>query len=128
MTATPCLRRLPADREDLLIFEVRGRLDAADMRRMADQVGDAFQLAGKIDLLILFRRLEGATAGAVLEPQALKTEVASVTHVRRYGVVGAPAWADALITLGGLLTPIETRTFDWGEDAEARAWIDRAEA
>ncbi len=94
---------------------------------MADQVEQAFERRGKIDMLILFRRFEGATAGAVVEPHALRVELASIAHVRRYGVVGAPGWADAMIALGGWVTPIESKTFDIGEDAAARAWIDRSE-
>ncbi|WP_051651262.1 SpoIIAA family protein [Brevundimonas bacteroides] len=127
MADRACVRRVPERRRDLLTFEVLGQLDAEDMRYMADQVEQAFERRGKIDMLILFRRFEGATAGAVVEPHALRVELASIAHVRRYGVVGAPGWADAMIALGGWVTPIESKTFDIGEDAAARAWIDRSE-
>jgi hypothetical protein len=120
-------RRVPERRPDLLTFEVLGQLDAEDMRHMADQVSDAFERHGKIDLLVLFRRFDGATAGAAVEPHALKVELASMANVRRYGVVGAPGWADAMIALGGWVTPIQSKTFDHDEEAEARAWIDRSE-
>jgi hypothetical protein len=120
-----CVNRLEERRPDLVTFEVLGRLDADDMRWMANQVDEAFERHGRIDMLVIFRPFDGATAGAVFEPRALKVELASVVHVRRYGVVGAPAWADAMITVGGLITPIEARTFDPDEEAEARAWIDR---
>lgn len=121
------IHRLKEHRADLATFEIVGRVDAEDMRWMADQVGEAFDEHGRIDMLVLFRPFKGATADAVLEPKALKVELASVVHVRRYGVVGAPAWADAMISLGGLLTPIESKTFDQDEEAQARAWIDRPE-
>lgn len=35
-----------------------------------------------------------------------------IAGVRRYVVVGAPSWAEAAITLGGLLSPVKTKTFD----------------
>lgn len=114
---------LPSHRTDLLIFEIVARLHTADMRWMADQVREAFEREQRVDILILFRPFEGATAGAVFQPEALKVEAASVIHVRRYGVVGAPAWAEAMINLGGILSPIDARTFDQDEEAEARAWI-----
>jgi hypothetical protein len=119
------VRRLEDGRPDLLAFEIEGRLDATDMRWMADEVAEGFDKHGRIDMLVVFRRFDGATAGAVFEPKALKVEVSSVVHVRRYGVVGAPAWADAMIAVGGLMTPVESRTFDHDEEAEARAWIDQ---
>jgi hypothetical protein len=119
------VRRLENGRPDLVAFEIGGRLDATDMRWMADEVAEAFGKHGRIDMLVVFRRFDGATAGAAFEPKALKVELSSVVHVRRYGVVGAPAWADAMIAVGGLVTPIEARTFDQDEEAEARAWIDR---
>lgn len=125
MEPRPSVRHVPEARPELVTFEVLGQLDAEDMRSMADRVGRAFEQHGNIDMLVLFRRFEGATAGAAVEPQALKVEISSVAHVRRYGVVGAPAWADAMIALGGLVTPIDARTFDRDEEAEARTWINR---
>jgi hypothetical protein len=120
-----CVNRLEERRPDLVTFEVLGRLDADDMRWMADQIDEAFDTHGRIDMLVIFRPFDGATTGAVFEPKALKVELASAAHVRRYGVVGAPAWADAMIALGGLITPIDARTFNQDEVAQARAWIDR---
>ncbi len=119
------VNRLEEERPDLVTFEVLGRLDADDMRWMANQVDEAFERHGRIDMLVIFRPFDGATAGAVFEPKALKVELASIVHVRRYGVVGAPAWADAMIAVSGLITPIDARTFDQDEEAQARAWIDR---
>lgn len=119
------IERQASSRPDLLVFEVVGRLHSNDMRRMADQVSEGFDRHGRIDILLLFRVFDGATAGAIVEPEALKAEAASVVHVRRYGVVGAPDWADAMISVGGSLSPIDARTFDRDDEAAARAWIDR---
>lgn len=123
--APSAIRHLDSPRSDLLIFEVIAQLHAADMRWMGATVSQAMGACERIDILLLIRRFEGATAGAVFEPTALKAEVASITGVRRYGVVGAPSWAEAAITLGGWLSPVESKTFDADEEADARAWIDR---
>jgi hypothetical protein len=117
------IRAVPAARPDLLVFEINGRLQARDMHWMAEQVEAGFDRGDRIDILLVFRQFEGATAGAVFEPEALKAEAASVLKVRRYGVVGAPGWARAAIEMGGILSPIDARTFDEGQEAEARAWI-----
>lgn len=124
--ADPAIRLRDSGRPDLLIFEIHAELHSPDMRWMGRQVSERFDAEGRIDILILFRRFDGATAGALVEPEALKAEAASVVHVRRYGVVGAPSWADAAITLGGWLSPIDARTFDLGEEPQALAWINRA--
>lgn len=125
MTPTNALHPLPPRRPDCLEFEVRGRMNAADMRGMADAVDAGFKAWGRVDILVWFRPFDGVTLAGAVEPKALKTEAASLAHVRRYAVVGAPGWADALIEAGGGITPVESRTFDQGQIDEARAWLDR---
>ncbi len=123
--ARTAIRRLESARPDLLIFEIDAKLHTADMRFMGQTVSQAMEALDRIDILLLIRQFEGATPGALFEPTALKAEAASITGVRRYVVVGAPTWAEAAITLGGWLSPVESKTFDAGEENEARAWIDR---
>lgn len=123
--AAPAIRLKDSDRPDLLIFEIHAELHSDDMRWMGERVSERFEAQGRIDILILFQRFDGATAGALVEPKALKVEAASLLHVRRYGVVGAPGWADAAITVGGWMSPIDSRTFDQGEETQALAWINR---
>lgn len=123
--APTAIRRLPGPRPDLLIFEVDARIHTADMAWMGATVSQAMEAFDRIDILLLIRRFEGATPGALFEPTALKAEAASILGVRRYVVVGAPAWAEAAITLGGWLSPVESKTFDADEEIQARAWIDR---
>lgn len=48
----------------------------------------------------------------------------SLGHVRKYAVVGAPTWAGALIELSGAVSPIETKTFQFADEALAWRWID----
>jgi hypothetical protein len=47
----------------------------------------------------------------------------SIRHVHKYGVVGAPAWARAMIEFSDFLSPVDAKTFDLAEEAEAWAWI-----
>ena len=112
--------RRPSPRPDLLAFEVRGKVTKSDIAWMASAVDDAMKVFGEIDMLIIMSDFEGAELGAVLDGYAVGVEARSVAHIRRYVVVGPPAWVKAMVTFSGFVLPLETRTFDLEE--ENRAW------
>ena len=66
--------------------------------------------------LILAARFDGYAASV---------KARSVAHIRRYVVVGAPTFAKAMINLSGLVLPVETKTFDLTQEAEAWAWLEQ---
>jgi hypothetical protein len=72
-------------------------------------------------MLIAMPGYDGAELGAVFDKEGLGVMLRSNSHVRRYAVVGAPAWAKAMITLLDPLTPVEARAFDI--ESEAWAWV-----
>lgn len=115
---------LPSHRTDLRIFEVVAKITEADIEWMAAQVNAAFDAQKRIDMLIIMRNYEGAELGAIFDAEAFKTQFRSARHVRRYAVVGAPAWASTMINLFSPLTPVEEKTFAIEHEREARAWID----
>ena len=67
---------------------------------------------------------DSAELGAVFDGEAAGVMMWSLKHVRRYGVVGAPGWARAMIELFKWTTPVEEKTFALDERPEARRWID----
>ena len=91
---------------------------------MAAEIDAAFDAYDKIDILLILSDFEGADAGAVFDRDALSAQVRSVRHVRKYGVVGAPAWARAMIEVSDFLSPVDAKTFDVSELAQAWTWID----
>lgn len=113
----------PGGRPDLLIFEIVAKITEADIEWMAARVQTAFDAVGTIDMLIIMRQFEGAELGAIFDADAMKVQMRSLRHVRRYAVVGAPAWAKAMINLFSPLTPVEEKTFSLDEEAKARSWI-----
>ena len=110
-------------RPDLFAFEVRGRIHSADIEAMARTVESAFDRLGTIDILIVMREWDGIDMGAAFDGEGLKVQARAAEHVRKYAVVGAPAWAKAMINLFSPLTPVEERTFALAEENEAWSWI-----
>jgi hypothetical protein len=118
------ITRIPATRSDLFAFEVSGRIERDDMTQMARTLEAAFTRHHKVDILILMKDWEGIAPGAVFDPEALAAQARANSHVRRYAVVGAPAWASMMINLFSPLTPVEERTFALAEEREAWAWVE----
>jgi hypothetical protein len=118
------ITRLPATRADLFAFEVSGRIHKDDIEQMAQTLQSAFTQHGKVDILIVMRDWDGIAPGAAFDPQALAAQARANAHVRRYAVVGAPAWARAMINLFSPLTSVEERTFDLAEEREAWDWVE----
>ena len=123
---TQAIVSLPSPRPDLLIFEVRDKIHRDDIEGMAAQVDAAFEAQEVIDMLILMTDFEGATVGALVDPNSMAVQMKSVRHVRRYAVVGAPAWARAMVEVSDHLVPVEAKTFDLAEADQARAWVNAA--
>lgn len=122
--ATGSIRRLANTRPTLLAFEIAGKISKADIEDMARRIEQAFDVHDRIDILLIMSDFEGLDAGAVFDGEALGAQWRSIRHVRKYGVVGAPAWARAMIEFSDILSPVEAKTFDLEAQAEAWAWID----
>ena len=120
---TGAIRHLSSERPDLLVFEVAGKIHRGDIESMAQVVDAAMESLDEIDILLIFAVFEGATLGAIFDGDAARVSLRSAAHVRKYGVVGAPALAEAMINLFDPLSPVEARTFDLAEIEQARAWI-----
>ncbi len=117
------ISQISTNRPDLLAFEVTGKIAEADIEGMASTVSAAFERFDKIDLLLTMPGYDGAELGAVFDKESFATTLRSGAHVRHYAVVGAPAWARAMINVFSPLSPVEAKTFDLEEEEEAWAWI-----
>jgi len=118
------ITRRASPRPTLLAFEIAGKIAKADIEAMARQIDAAFDAYDRIDILLIMSDFEGLDAGAVFDREALGAQARSVRHVHKYGVVGAPSWARAMIEFSDFLSPVDAKTFDLAEEAEAWAWID----
>ena len=116
--------QVESHRPSLLTFEIRAKIAREDMQWMARRVDAALDAREQIDLLLLKANNDSAELGAVFDGEAAGVMMRSLKHVRRYGVVGAPGWARAMIELFKWTTPVEEKTFALDERPEARRWID----
>jgi hypothetical protein len=117
------ITRRTSPRPTLLAFEIAGKIAKVDIEGMAKQIDDAFDAYDRIDILLIMSDFEGLDAGAVFDPEALGAQLRSVRHVHKYGVVGAPAWARAMIEFSDFLSPVHAKTFDLAEEVEAWTWM-----
>lgn len=113
-------------RPDLLAFEIKDTITKPDIEWMSAVTDRTMQAQGKIDMLLIMSNYEGSDFGAKFDGYANSVKARSVAHIRNYVVVGAPTLAQAMIKLSGLVLPVETKTFDLAEEAEA--WRYLAEA
>lgn len=114
---------IPTERPTLHAFEVRAKITKPDIEWMAGELQTAFRDQGTVDVLIIMSNWDGIEIGAVFDAKAMKAQAQANSHVRKYAVVGAPAWAKAMINLFSPLTPIEERTFELSETDEAWRWV-----
>jgi hypothetical protein len=117
------VRRLDADREDILAFEVSGHLEVSDIENIYGLLEGACQLHPKIDVLLLVRDYEGIDWSAIARDLSLLGRTRLVRHIRRYAVVGGPGWMAAVTHLFRPFLSFETRHFDAGEEGKAWEWI-----
>ena len=123
-TAPPAIQRRPSPRDTLLVFEITGKISKGDIEDMAHQVEAAFNSLETIDLLLIMSDFEGLEIGAIFDAPSMEAQARSIKHVRKYGVVGAPSFARAMIEAFGHVSPVEAKTFDLSEQAAAWAWIE----
>jgi hypothetical protein len=116
--------RRDSPRPDLLTFEIRAKITKPDIEWMAAEADAAFDRFDAVDMLIVMSNYDGAELGALFDGDAIGVQARAASHVRRYAVVGAPAWAEAMINLFAPLTPVEEKTFALEDEAEARLWVD----
>jgi len=120
----PSVTFIETTRPDVVAFEVKGRLGAADTRRLLDVFNERMAAHDRIRILVLMRDFEGATLDAFREHGLLDAKIRGWKKVDRYALVGAPAWLEGLAHVIGPPLGIRTRSFDPRDEGEAWRWIE----
>lgn len=125
---TAGLHVLEDGRDGPLVFEFFGRVTEDDV----DRVFDAFQTAttttgattarDKIDMMAIIREWE-AFEWSILSRDLMTDKFAAMGKLRRYAVVGGPAWMTLAVQALNPVLPIEMKTFDLDDLPAARAWL-----
>jgi hypothetical protein len=119
----PAIRRIETDREDLCALEIVGHFTAADLENAYGLLEGAYAVHDRIDLLVRISRYDGFDWGAAFNEATIRGKTRALRHIRKYAVVGGPAWMRTVIGIFGPLTSIETRYFDAEEEAAAWEWM-----
>jgi hypothetical protein len=121
------ITEIQTKRPDLFGFEVNGKIMEHDIEWMARRLKGAFDAHGTVDIIIVMRNWEGIALSAVFDSEGLSAQGKAVQHVRKYAVVGAPTWAEAMINLMAPISPVEAKTFDLEDEKAAWQWVENPE-
>ncbi|MCR4267142.1 STAS/SEC14 domain-containing protein [Nitratireductor sp. ZSWI3] len=120
----PHVRRVETDREDAYAFEIVGRISAADMENLYGLLEGAYEVHDKIDVIVVLRDYEGFDWQAAFKEQTMIGKTHALRHIRRYALVGGPAWMGTMVGLFRPFFSMQIRHFDADRIGEAWAWLD----
>lgn len=118
------IRRIPADRPDLYAYEVAGHLTADDVRAVYAEMIEAYDRHDQVDVLLRLTDYDGIDWSAAFTDTTYAAKTRSLKHIRRYAIVGGPAWIRAMVGVFSPLVHPQMRTFAPDEEAEAWRWIE----
>lgn len=124
MEPLPAIRRIDADRDDLCALEVVGRFTAADLENAYGLLQAAYEEHDKIDLLVRISDYEGFDWNAALDETIIGAKSQALRHVRKYAVVGGPAWMRLAVGVFGPFMSVDVRHFSMRDEAAAWEWIE----
>lgn len=128
MLQTTNITQIATDDPAVYAFRIEGGVTTEEMAGMAEVMNAAFDRDETVSMLVLLHDFVASDAAAGLSLRSLESQVRSLAHVERYGVVGAPSFAAAMIETFDKISPIDARTFDPGEEAAAWAFVGAAPA
>lgn len=120
----PAIHLLPADRDDVLGFEVDGVISAAELPLLIDQVNAVLQRHDKVRMLARIKHFGGVDPAALMQSGLVSMKLAAIQKMERYAIVGAPGWMNrAVATINPVFPDLDMRTFPADGEAEAWAWL-----
>ena len=119
----PNVRRIETDREGAYAFEVKGFISAADVENMYGLLEGAYELHDRIDLIVIVHDYEGIDWSAAWKEPTIFGKTRALKHIRKYALVGGPAWFHAGVSFFKPFLSIEMKTFELEEVESAWEWI-----
>lgn len=123
MDAPPPFRRIDTDNPEVYAFEIVGHFTQADIENAYGLLDAAYEGHDKIDVLLRATGYDGFDWSALFDPMTFKGKMKALHHIRRYALVGGPAWMGPVVGLFAPLTSIETRHFADADEAKAWEWL-----
>ncbi|WP_306117771.1 MULTISPECIES: STAS/SEC14 domain-containing protein [unclassified Roseitalea] len=119
----PAIVRVPTDRADMLAFRITDKVRTADAKAVMGFLSDAYQRHERIDLMVIVDEFEGFEPKMLFEGATWSTKGSSLSHVRRYAIVGGPAALRSTASFMGAFMPVEIKAFERDEEDAAWKWL-----
>ena len=107
---------------DLVIIDYSGALNADEMKACRAVLEQVVAEHGSLRLLARY----GDVDLRHIEPQAIWEDLKNIPiirHVERCAIVAHQDWLRRISDVAGHALPGEIRTFDVGQEAQARVWV-----
>ncbi|EBA11136.1 STAS/SEC14 domain-containing protein [Roseobacter sp. CCS2] len=114
------ITQIATDNPDVYAFKVSGHIDDDASEALAEFMNAVFDARGTVSMLLDLSDFTGSDWDSMLDTDVIKSRFRALTHVKRYGVVGAPDGAAKMITLMNKIIPVEAGAFE-AKDIEM-AW------
>lgn len=124
----PAVRRLDTTRSDLFAVEIAGHVSEADIENLCGLLEGAYLVHPQIDILMRFVDHDGADWSEVPAATIEDGRTQAARHVRRCAAIGDSAVTRHFLRIFAPAGNSEARRFSTGEEPEAWAWLDAAEA
>lgn len=122
----PAIVRVPTDRANMLAFRITDKVRSADAKAIMGFLTDAYERFEKLDLLVIVDDFEGFEPQILFDAGAWSTKRESLSHVRRYAVVGGPSFLRNAAGFFGAFMPVEIKAFERHEEDDAWQWLNAA--
>ena len=119
----PAVRRLDADRDDLLAVEIVGKIMAADAENLFGLLEAACALHSRIDALVRLTEHEGVDWANISSDTLEQGKAEAARHVKRCAAIGRPDWTASAQDWFMPASPVEIRHFAAEEEASAWKWL-----
>ncbi|MCB1882591.1 MAG: STAS/SEC14 domain-containing protein [Geminicoccaceae bacterium] len=127
--ATPAFRFLKSSRDDVLAFEIDGKVSVKEMPCVVETVQAFLDRHEKVRLLGRMKRFGGVDPAVFMQSGLVSMKLDAMRKVERYAVVGAPGWMGrAIEAMRPVLAGIDVRTFPADKEVDAWAWLDASPA
>ncbi|MEX3010020.1 STAS/SEC14 domain-containing protein [Hoeflea sp. TYP-13] len=119
----PAFTQLKTERDDVYAFEINGHISKQEIEEAYQILEKAYEKHDKINLFVRMGRYDGFDLSALFSDITYAGKLHAIRHMRRYALVGGPAWIANAIRFFAPLFRMEVRHFELDDEAEAWRWI-----
>lgn len=124
----PSVRFIQTTNENVVAYEVDGRLREKDIKNAVDVIKPYLERDGKINVLARLKNFNGFDLTALFDDDLVKMKYKSLSKVEKYAVVGAKPWMRNFLELLSPLFSTKIRVFEASEEAAAWEWVGAQQA